>query len=150
MPQAFKQLLEKLMSEKAPGPFPTFSIFHLLRAIELMAEKTMGRGKLAENLNVGEGAIRTILNRLKEAKLVSSSKAGCTLTNEGMKLWKDYKSIFKRKVIIERNELAPANYNFAILIKAHGRKVKSGMEQRDAAVMAGAKTATTLVLKRDA
>ena len=147
MPYLFKQLLEKITTEKAPGPSPTFSIFHMLRAIELMAEKTIGRSKLAENLNVGEGAVRTIIGRLKDAGLVATSKTGCSLTNKGLRLWKEYKLIFKKKVEIIKSELAFANYNFAILIKNRGHKVKSGVEQRDAAVMAGAKGATTIVLK---
>jgi len=147
MPYTFKQLLEKITSEKAPGPSPSFSVFHLLHAIELISEKTIGRSKLAENLKVGEGAVRTIINRLKDAGLVAISRDGCTLTSEGLRLWREYKSIFKKKIEIGKNELTLANRSFAILIKDRGHKVKSGVEQRDAAVMAGAKGATTIMFK---
>jgi len=147
MPHVFKQVLEKLISEKAPGPSPTFSVLHLLHAIELLSEKTIGRDKLAENLNVGEGAVRTIIERLKNAGLITTSKMGCSLTSKGMKLWKEYASIAK-KVEIGKNELTLAKYNFAILIKNHGNKVKSGIEQRDAAVKTGAKGATTILCKK--
>ncbi len=147
MPYMFKQLLEKITSEKAPGPSPTFSVFHILRAIELMAEKTIGRSKLAENLNVGEGATRTIIGRLKDAGLVATSKAGCSLTNKGWKLWEKYKSIFEKKVEIGKNELTLADYNFAILMKNRGHKIKSGMEQRDAAIIMGARGAVTIMFK---
>jgi predicted transcriptional regulator len=147
MPYTFKQLLEKITSEKAPGPSPSFSVFHLLHAIELISEKTIGRSKLAENLKVGEGAVRTIINRLKDADLVVTSKSGCALTSEGLRLLREYKSIFKKKTEIGKNELTLADYNFAILIKNRGHKVRSGVEQRDAAVMAGAKGATTIMFK---
>lgn len=147
MSHKFKQLLEKLSSEKAPGPSPSFSVFHILHAIELISEKTIGRSKLAENLKVGEGAVRTIINRLKDADLVVTSKAGCTLTSEGLRLLREYKSIFKKKIEIGKNELTLADYNFALLIKNRGHKVRSGVEQRDAAVMAGAKGATTIMFK---
>jgi predicted transcriptional regulator len=147
MSHKFKQLLEKLSSEKAPGPSPSFSMFHLLHAIELISEKTIGRSKLAENLKVGEGAVRTIINRLKDADLVVTSKSGCALTSEGLRLLREYKSIFKKKIEIGKNELTLADYNFAILIKNRGHKVRSGVEQRDAAVMAGAKGATTIMFK---
>ena len=146
MPHMFKQVLEKTVSEKAPGPSATFSVFHVLHAIELIAEKSRGRSKLAEYLHVGEGAVRTIIGRLKDAGLVSTSKAGCSLTNKGLRLWKEYRSIFN-KVEIGKNELTLTDYNFAILIKNRGHKVRSGVEQRDAAVMAGAKGATTIMLK---
>ena len=147
MPYKFKQRLEKIAAEKAPGPSPSFSVFHLLRAIELVAKKTMGRAKLAVGLNVGEGAVRTMLERLKDDGLVAISRDGCTLTSEGLKLLKEYRSIFKKKIEIGKNELTLADYNFAILIKNRGHKVRSGVEQRDASVMVGAKGATTVTFK---
>jgi predicted transcriptional regulator len=147
MPHKFKQLFEKITSEKTPGPSPTFSTIHMLLAIELIAEKAIGRNKLAENLKVGEGAVRTIIGRLKDTGLVATSRTGCFLTDKGLKLWKEYKLIFKKKVRITKNELAFADYNFAILIKNCGREASSGMEQRDAAIMAGAKSATTMLFK---
>jgi len=147
MPPAFKRILEKITGEKVPGPSPTFSVFHMLRAIELIANKAIGRSKLAEELGVGEGAIRTMINRLKDAGLITTSKLGCTLTSKGLKLWNEYKTVFRRKVGIGKTELTLADYNFAILVKNRGHKVKSGMKQRDAAIMVGAKGATTIMFK---
>jgi predicted transcriptional regulator len=147
MPYGFKQLLERITSEKVLGPSPSFSVFHLLLAIELISEKTIGRSRLAENLNVGEGAVRTIINRLKDANLVVTSKSGCALTDKGLRLLREYKSVFKKKIEIGKNELTLADCNFAILIKNSGHRVRSGVEQRDAAVMTGAKGATTIMFK---
>jgi predicted transcriptional regulator len=145
MSAELKETLERIISERGPGPSPTFSIFHMLHAIELIAEKKLGRGKLAESLSVGEGATRTIVDRLKGAGLIKTSKAGCALTDKGVKFWKKYKAIFEKKVEIGRNELTLSDCNFAILVKNRGNKIKSGVEQRDAAVKAGAKGATTIV-----
>ncbi|MCK4482274.1 DUF4443 domain-containing protein, partial [Candidatus Bathyarchaeota archaeon] len=117
------------------------------RAMELIAETTIGRSKLAEELEVGEGTIRTIISRLKDSGLITTSKLGCTLTSKGLKFWKEYKAVFKKKVKIAKNELTLADYNFAILVKNHGHKVQSGMEQRDAAIMVGARGATTIMYK---
>lgn len=146
MSHTFKQVLDGIASKKAPGPSPTFSTYHLIHALELIAEKAIGRSKLAENLSVGEGATRTIIERLREAGLITIVKSGCTLTDKGMKLWKEYESVVK-KVAIRKSELTLANHNYAILIKNHGHKIKSGIEQRDAAVRAGAKGATTMLFK---
>jgi predicted transcriptional regulator len=147
MPHAFKQILEKIAGEKAPGPSPTFSVLHMLRAIELVANKAIGRSKLAEELGVGEGVMRTMINRLKDADLITTSKLGSTLTSKGLKLWNEYKMVFRRKVEIGKNELTLADYNVAILVKNRGHKVKSGMKQRDAAIMVGARGATTIMFK---
>lgn len=142
-----KKSLEKIAGEKAPGPAPTFSVLHLLRVIELVAEKPIGRTKLAEELNIGQGAARTIVNRLREAGLLSTSKMGCTLTTKGLRLWRDYGKIFQKKIEILASELTNAKHNFAVLAKNCGHKIKSGIEQRDAAVKIGAKGAITIVFR---
>jgi predicted transcriptional regulator len=142
-----KQILEKLSHEKAPGPSPTLTVFHLIAAIELIAEKPVGRSKLAESLDVGEGVVRGIIGWLKDAGLIEISRAGCSLTHRGMKLWEECTSIFK-KIEIEKSELAPAKYNFAVLVKNHSDKVKSGIEQRDAAIITGATSAITIILRK--
>jgi hypothetical protein len=149
MPHAFKRILEEITGEKVPGPSPTFSVFHMLRAIELIANKAIGRSKLAEELGVGEGAMRTMINRLKDARLIATSKLGCTLSSKGLKLWNECRTVFRRKVGIGKTELTLADYNVAILVKNRGHKVKSGMEQRDAAIMVGAKGATTIMFKEE-
>jgi predicted transcriptional regulator len=146
MCRPLRQFLEEIAAEKAPGPSLKFSVFHMLIAIELVAEKPTGRNKLAQKLNVGEGTVRTLVGRLKNAGLITISKGGCSLTKEGLGLWKEFSSIFK-KVEIGKSELTGAEYNFAVLIRNQGHKLKSGMEQRDAAIMAGAKNATTIVFK---
>ena len=145
---AVKKILEELLKERAPGPSPSFSIFHIMKALELTAkEGPIGRGKLSKKLGTGEGATRTLLNRLIDAGLIISSKPGCLLTERGETIWNDFQSIFPQKVKLEESELTLANYNIALLIKGCGDKVKTGIEQRDAALLAGAKGATTLIFK---
>ncbi|MEM3617116.1 MAG: DUF4443 domain-containing protein [Candidatus Bathyarchaeia archaeon] len=147
MPSKIKNLLNKIVSEKVLGPAPTFSALHLLRAIELISEKPVGRGKLAEELRIGEGAVRTIINRLRKNGFISTSRAGCQLTVKGLKLFEEYKKIFGKRAKLEEAKLMPAPFNSAILAKNCGDKVKSGIEQRDAAVKVGAKGATTIIFK---
>jgi predicted transcriptional regulator len=147
MAHKVKQLLEKTAREKAPGPAPTFSVLHILRAMELVAEKPIGRTNLAAELNVGQGAARTIINRLREAGLLSTSKMGCKLTTKGLRLWKEYKKVFQKKIEIRENELTHAKHNFAVLAKNCGHKIRSGIEQRDAAVKIGAKGAITIIFR---
>jgi predicted transcriptional regulator len=145
---AVKKILEELLKERAPGPSPSFSIFHIIKALELTAkEGPIGRGKLSKKLGTGEGATRTLLNRLIDAGLIITSKPGCLLTEKGETIWNDFQSIFPQKVKLEESELTLANYNIALLIKGCGDKVKTGIEQRDAAILAGAKGATTLIFK---
>jgi len=143
-----KKLLESLLEEKAPGPYLSFSIFHLIKALEMIAkEGPIGRGKLAEELKTGEGAIRTLVERLRNAGLITVSKQGCLLTEKGEKIWSKMQLFFPQKVKLKPNELALAACNVAIRVRDCGDKVRSGLEQRDAALLAGAKGAITLFFR---
>ena len=147
MTSAFKQFIENIAKQKAPGPSTTFTVSHIFYALELIAQKPIGRNKLAMKLEVGEGTIRTIINRLKEAGLITTSKEGCTLTSKGLGIWKKFAEYFPERAEIGKTELTNAEHNYAFLIKNSGHKVKSGIEQRDAAIMAGAKHAVIIVSK---
>jgi predicted transcriptional regulator len=147
MTSQFKKFIESLASPKGPGPSTTFSMFHIFYALELMAEKPIGRTKLAEKLNVGEGAIRTIISRLKDAGLIVTSKEGCNLTDKGLSVWKNFAEVFPKRVKIEKTPLTTSEYNYAFLVKNRGHKVKSGIDQRDAAIMGGARRAVVIVSK---
>jgi predicted transcriptional regulator len=142
-----KRFIEDIVRQKAPGPSTTFSMFHIFYALELMAAKPIGRNKLAEKLNVGEGAIRTIISRLKDGGLIVTSKEGCRLTDKGADVWEKIEEIFPKRIEIERTPLTTAEYNYAFLVKNSGHWVKSGIEQRDAAIMGGARRAVVIVSK---
>jgi predicted transcriptional regulator len=149
MNSQFKRFIESLASPKGPGPSTTFSMFHIFYALEFMAEKPIGRTKLAEKLNVGEGAIRTIISRLKDAGLIVTSKEGCNLTDKGLSVWKNFAEVFPKRVKIEKTPLTTSEYNYAFLVKNRGHKIKSGIDQRDAAIMGGARRAVVIVSKKD-
>ena len=144
-----KRFLESLLEEKAPGPYPSFSIFHIIKALELIAKMSqVGRGKLSEELKIGEGATRTLIERLKDAHLISASRKGCALTVKGEKVWNEFQSTFPQKINLDKNELTLANCNIAVQISRGGNKIRTGLEQRDAAIIAGARSAITIVLRR--
>jgi predicted transcriptional regulator len=147
MTSKFKRFIESLASPKGPGPSTTFSMFHIFYALELMAKKPIGRNKLAAKLNVGEGAIRTIISRLKDAGLIVTSKEGCSLTEKGLSVWRSFVEVFPKRVEIEKTALTTSRYNYAFLVKNKAHKVKSGIDQRDAAIMGGARRALVIVFK---
>ncbi len=147
MTSTLKAFISSLAGAKAPGPNTTFTVFHIFYALELMSEKTIGRNKLAGKLNVGEGAIRTIISRLVDAGLISTSKEGCSLTAKGLHVWKQFAEAFPYRVEIPKTELTTSDYNYAFLVKNSGHKVQSGIDQRDAAIIAGARRALVIISK---
>jgi predicted transcriptional regulator len=147
MADSFKHFMQQIAGKKAPGPSTTFTIFHIFYALELMAQKPLGRNKLAEKLNVGDGAVRTIISRLREAQLVDTSKEGCNLTPKGHEAWGKFEEIFPKRLEIPKSELYASEHNYAFLVHNVGHEVKSGIDQRDAAIIAGARKALIIVYK---
>jgi predicted transcriptional regulator len=147
MATPLKKFMQQIAGKKAPGPSTTFTIFHVFYALELLSQKPLGRNKLAEKLKVGDGAVRTIISRLREAGLIETSKEGCNLTKKGMDVWRQFEEIFPKRMEIPRSELSESDFNFAFLVKNCGQKVESGIDQRDAAIIAGARKALVIVFK---
>ena len=57
------------------------------------------------------------------------------------------KKFFLNESKFHRSELAASEFNFAFLVKNSGQKVGSGIDQRDAAIIAGARKALVIVYK---
>ncbi len=143
-----KAVLEKLVPQKIIGPSPAFTVFDAIKMLETIAESgSIGRGSLSKKLELGEGTTRTLISRLKKARLMTISRRGCVLTENGKKFWAQIRSLIPVTLRIEGNELTFAAHNMATLVKNRASKVDKGLEQRDAAVRAGASGATTLVFK---
>lgn len=119
----------------------------MIKALELIAEKPIGRNRLSKELVLGEGATRTLIERLKDYSLIRVDKTGCILSKKGKELWSTLLMVFPRKVVLEKSGLTLATFNIAMLVKGCGSKVKFGLEQRDAAMLIGAEGATTLVFR---
>ena len=147
MPVSLKKFIHQIAGKKAPGPSTTFTVFHIFYALELIAQKQLGRNKLAEKLEVGDGAVRTIISRLKEEDLIETSKQGCNLTRKGLDIWKQFEEIFPKQMALPRSDLSSSEFNYAFLVKNCGQKVKSGINQRDAAIFAGARNALVIVYR---
>jgi len=147
MAATLKKFIQGIAGKKAPGPSTTFTVFHVFYALELMSQKPIGRNKLAKKLNVGDGAVRTIISRLREAGLIDTSKEGCNLTKKGSEVWGQFEQVFPKRIEIPKSELNESEYNFAFLVKNSGQKVQSGIDQRDAAIIAGARKALVSVFK---
>lgn len=139
--------MNEVADKKAPGPSTTFTIFHIFYALELMSQKPLGRNRLGDKLNVGDGAVRTIINRLKEAGLIETSKEGCLLTERGLDTWRQFEEFFPVRVDLPKSELSTSDFNYAFLVKNCGQKVQSGIDQRDAAIIAGARKAMVVVYR---
>jgi predicted transcriptional regulator len=149
MTSTLKKFITATAEKKAPGPSTTFTVFHIYCTLELLSTQPLGRNKLAIKIGIGDGAVRTIINRLKSAKLISSSREGCVLTKKGLEVWRQFEEVFPKRAEIPTNELTTSEFNYAFLVKDRGDKVQSGIEQRDTAIIAGAKRAIVLLANQE-
>ena len=141
------RVLKELAAEKAAGPRPSFTQLDLARAIEIIGTEQIGRNKLSERLGLGEGTTRTLIDRLLDARLIEISRSGCELTRSGHSVLNELNQRLGTRTIVPRSSATVGTYNFGILVKGAANMVKSGIEQRDAAVRAGADGAVTFVVK---
>jgi len=141
-----KETLESLSAPQAQGPQPGFQSFQLLDALlTIDREAPIGRKKLSRRLGVGEGTIRTMLQRLKAASLLEvRGKGGCALSRKGKRLVSEL-----RRRLVDAGPLSlslPWEYpeNYAVMVRGAVSRVRRGIEQRDEAIKAGAKALLVL------
>ena len=138
--------LKAISRLQSPGPAPAFTHVHVTRAILTIGDEgQIGRMELSRKLGIGEGAIRTIIKHLTQAKMITIAKGGCVLTKRGALLYDVLRSKVSKVFPVDARQLALDKVSVAVLIKGSGRQVKRGIEQRDAAIRAGGTGACTLV-----
>lgn len=138
----------QLVKGEAPGPPPSFTVLHIFMALLVLGDKgNLGRKRFTEELGLGEGAVRTIINRLKKHSLVKVDRSGCSLTEKGRKLYEDLRKSMGEFVELDGD--MPWNYRYSIGVKLKdmARFLKMGLEERDAAIRAGADAAMIIIMR---
>lgn len=107
----------------------------------------VSRFLLCGQLGLGEGAIKTLIRHLKMHGLIKTSKGGTKLTDKGKTLVSGLVTSIPAEIRIPRCSIALGRFNHAVLLRELDFAVKSGIEQRDAAIKTGAVGATTLIFK---
>jgi predicted transcriptional regulator len=111
----------------------------VIKALEIVSEeKAIGRMKLSEELELGEGVTRTLVKHLKKEGIIEVSNYGIVLSDHGKKLFSDLKSKISVGVEVPPTPLTVGHFNVAVLVRDIAQRVKRGLEQRDMAIKAGA------------
>ncbi len=127
-----------------PGPLPRFSPLHLWMALELIGRHgRVGRKQLARMMKIGEGSVRTILERMSKLGLVRSLRGGSSLTEKGRRVL----GSLPRVIEADLRYLSLAKKSAVTVVPGGAPRVSSGIEQRDAAVRAGGRGATVLIFR---
>ncbi|MBI2127719.1 MAG: DUF4443 domain-containing protein [Nitrosarchaeum sp.] len=142
------QDLQDIVSRKGSSKVLTFSIPHVLKALQLLdKERFVSRAMFGKEIHLGEGAVKTLILHLKEAKLVDSTKSGTFLTEKGHKLTNQIQNVIPKECKIKKCRIIQGKYNHAILLKNYSMTIKTGLEQRDYAILYGSSGCTTMICK---
>lgn len=135
----------KIIDAPQYGPMFRFTDASVYWALYVLSDgKRMGRKRLSEEIGVGEGSMRRILNTLKEWEMISIKQTGITITKNGVEF---LEKTPLRVVDLDAGSLVLGEYTQAILVKGVAEKVGNGLKQRDAGIRAGSLGCTTLVIR---
>lgn len=142
------KLINEVASTKT-GPPTRFLREHTLLALLTLSDSPLGRKSLAQRLGLGEGSARSLLKRLEARNLLTSTRTGCHITEEGQRLVELIRSVLTGPVRVRAGALTVGAKDAAVLVRGGGAFVDSGLGVRDSAFRAGADGATVLVVRND-
>jgi len=132
----------------APSRILTFDLVHVFKIMQLISDNgKISRSLLVKELGLGEGSVKTLVKHMKMNGMIETSNAGMWLTNKGKSLYSKLHLVMPYEMDIPRCDIALGKFNHAVLVKNMAANIRSGIEQRDAAIKIGATGATTLIFK---
>ena len=144
------QILQNIVSRKGSSKVLTFSIPHVFKALQLLYQDNyVSRSKFSQELHLGEGAIKTLILHLKNAKMVDTTKSGTFLTIKGKKFSENLTKVLPKECKLTKCKIAPKKFNHAIILKGYSSSIKTGLEQRDYAILYGSSGCITLLYKNN-
>jgi hypothetical protein len=149
VPTVLSELL-RLAGARVRGPSPSFDRAEFVLAfLTIGANGTIGRAVLAKKAMLGEGAVRTVLKRLRSNGYAEATASGCRLSAAGAEAYGSLKRKLSGPAPLGGSQLTVGRSQVAFVVRRGGHLVKGGIEQRDSAVRAGASGATTYVIKSE-
>jgi hypothetical protein len=140
--------LFKVAGKYAPSRNISFGIVHIFKTLQLIENRGhVSRVLLSKELALGGGVVKTLIKRLKMQDMIHTTKSGTKMTEKGKSIYSHLRSSVPAELSVPKCSVALGKFNYAILLKQFNFAIKSGIEQRDAAIKMGAKGATTLLYK---
>jgi Mn-dependent DtxR family transcriptional regulator len=144
----YVKTLQKVANRYATSRVLSFDMVHVFKTLQLIEENGhVSREMLCKELDLGEGTIKTLIRHLKMQDLIESTNAGTKMTKKGNSFFSEILSSMPFETSVSKCTLTLGKHNYAVLVKQMSSAIKSGIEQRDAAIKMGASGATTLLFK---
>ncbi len=135
----------KIIEAPQYGPMFRFTDASVYWALYVLSDgKRMGRKRLSEEIGVGEGSMRRIIETLRERDMISIKQTGITITKTGLNYLKELPI---EVVDINLGDAVVGEFSRSIIVYGVSNKIQNGMQQRDAGIKAGASGCTTVVFR---
>ena len=135
----------KIIDEPQFGPMFRFNDANVYWSLHLLSDgRRMGRKRLADEVGVGEGSMRRIIDTLKEWDFINIKQTGIPITKAGISF---LEQLPLRPVNIFVEGSVAGACQQGVLVLGGADKVVNGMEQRDAGIKVGADGCTTIVIR---
>ena len=144
----FVEAVTRIATRYAPSRVLSFSEVHVFKTLQLMKDhRRVSRVLLCKELGLGEGAVKTLVKHMKTDDLIATTNGGTRLTSRGKAISNALASSIPAETSLPKCSVALGKFNHAVLLKNLSYAIKSGIEQRDAAIKMNAIGATTLLYK---
>ena len=110
----------------------------------LSAGHMVGRGRISSLTGIGEGMIRSILQKLKSLGFLSVTRTGITLSITGSDL---IRTLGVSLADIGHTDSAIGIHQVALIVKGKADMINKGVEQRDSGLKSGGDGCTTIVCR---
>ncbi|MFX1318567.1 MAG: DUF4443 domain-containing protein [Promethearchaeota archaeon] len=146
------ELTKLLNTDARHGPPTQFHPWHILAAFYTFCQTTtpIGRYQLSSDLGLGGGSIRSLIRFLRsQGLIIPINRQGHQLSTKGKQHCEKL-----RETLIAFEELPESSYtidvyNYGCHLHQLANYVTDGIEQRDAALQAGASGASTFIQDKD-
>ena len=144
----YVKTLQKVANRYAPSRVLSFDMVHVFKTLQLIQENGhVSRERLCEDLELGEGTIKTLVRHLKMHNLIESTNAGTKMTKKGNSFFSELLSSIPSEISLSKCAITLGKFNYAVLVKQMSSMIKDGIAQRDAAIRMGASGATTILFR---
>ncbi|WP_042702474.1 DUF4443 domain-containing protein [Thermococcus sp. PK] len=123
------------------GAYPEFKIEDAI-AVLFLLKTPKGRKQISEELNLGEGTVRTLLKKLSSIGLVESQQKGHSLSEKGIKVLQEISKLFSEPL-----EVTPLEGFVTYALVVRNPPEFRSIELRDEAIRFFAKGAMILTVQ---
>lgn len=142
------RVISKVVERNAPSRILSFNMVHVFKTMQMMEnDKKISRSLIMQEIGLGEGSVKTLVKHMKTYDLVENSNSGMWLTRKGKTLYAKLHVSIPKEIDIPKCSVVLGKFNHVVLLKDMAYNIRSGVEQRDEAIKAGAIGATTLIFK---